>query len=166
MHRHHWILPLVAFVATSFVSREAWAQASTTTAAASACNYQACAIRIERGWFSERLVRGEAGEEVGSVGLFGAGVEVLLSGSDSAAAHARAYNWNTRRSAVFGGAGILLVAIASANTNHFSNDRVTTVDVVTLAAGVTALFVGAPYAIRARRELSRAIWWYNGALPR
>ncbi len=137
-----------------------------TTAASLGCTYATCALRIERSLFAERLVGGAAAERVSTLGMFGGGVEVLLSGADSASVHAQSYVWNVKRSAVIGGAGGIALAIAFSHTSDFQSGHVTTGDVVTSIAGAVAAAISVPFALRARRELASSIFWYNGALPR
>jgi len=148
------------------MSVPASAQAPRTVAATVGCTYATCALRIERSLFAERLVRGETGERVGTLGLFGGGVDVLLGGSDSATVHAQAYVWNEKRSALLGGAGSVTLGVVFASTHGYSGGHVTNADAVAAVAGLVALVSSVPFELRARRELARAIWWYNGSLPR
>ena len=145
---------------------QASAQSPTTAAATSGCTYATCALRVERGLFTERLVHGAAGEELSTIGAFGSGVDVLLSGPDSAVVHAQSYAWNAKRSGIIGIAGGVALGVVMSRTRYFQSDRITTGDVVTTIAGAIAAAVSVPFELRARRELARAIWWYNGALPR
>ncbi len=157
---------LVAFLLACADAVEASAQSPTTAAASLGCTYATCALRVEQSVFAERLVRGASAERVSTLGVFGTGVDVLLSSADSAAVHAQSYVWNVKRSALIGGTGVIALAVAYANTNAFQSGHVTDVDVVTAIAGAVAAAVSVPFALRARRELASAIWWYNGALPR
>jgi hypothetical protein len=156
---------VTGFVIASSMSVKASAQAPMTVAAAAGCTYATCAIRIERSLFSERLVRGATGERVSTLGPFGGGVDMLTNGADSAATHAQAYVWNVKRSALLGGAGAIALGVA-ASTRGFQSGRVSNGDVVAVVAGAVVLAISVPFELRARRELARAIWWYNGALPR
>ena len=164
MRRLHRRISEMAFVLASSMSVEASAQAPMTVAAPVGCTYATCAIRIERSLFGERLVRGAVGERVSTLGLFGGGVDLLLD-ADSAKLHAQSYVWNVKRSALLGGAGAVALGVAS-STRAFQSGRVTNGEVVAVVAGAVALAISVPFQLRARRELARAIWWYNGALPR
>ena len=154
---------LVAILLASASAARSSAQSPTTAAAAAGCTYATCALRVERSLFAERLVRGATAKPVSTLGVFGGGVEVLMSGSDSAAVHAQSYVWNAKRSAIFGGAGAIALATV---LPHTQSGGLTNADVVTAIVGAVAAGVSVPYALRARSELSRAVWWYNGALPR
>jgi hypothetical protein len=162
----HRRIPLVAFAIASSMSVAASAQGPMTGAAAVGCTYATCAIRIERGVFAERLVRGATGERVSTLGGFGDGVDVLLGGSDSAVVHVQAYKWNAKRSALLGVAGSVALGVVLASTHGFYDSHATNADAVAGIAGLVALVSSVPFEVRARRELARAIWWYNGSLPR
>ena len=162
---HHRAL-LIAIMLACSVPVEASAQSPTASAASAGCTYATCALRVERSLFAERLVRGATEERVSTLGVFGSGVEVLTSGSDSAAVHAQSYVWNVKRSALIGGAGAVALGIVFSHTNGFQGGQFSNGYVITTIAGAIATVVSVPFALRAPRELSRAIWWYNSALPR
>lgn len=132
----------------------------------SGCTYATCALRVETGFFSIRLVRGATGEPIGdALGVFGSGVDPLLTGPDSAAAFGRAYVHDTRRAAALGLLAVAAYVVVVARTDNFRHDfdgTSGTAAVVTLGFTVATL----PFATRARQDLSRAVWWYNAALPR
>src|SRR6478672_10104747 len=89
-------LPVPAILLGSLVTTGVAAQAPTASSAATGCTYATCAVRVEQGFFTQRLVRGMTGEELGTLDFFGGGVETLLAGSDSAAVHAQSYVWHTK----------------------------------------------------------------------
>jgi hypothetical protein len=161
MFRPHLIRAFVfaALVAPVSVS----AQAGPVRAPAG-CTYETCALRIEQGFFSAPvLLRGRAGEQVGSLGPFGGGVDTLLAGPDSAAAYARRYVTNTRRATTLGLIGTAAFIVALARTDNFRNG-----DDVATAFAITALgfsLASIPFELRARRSLSRSVWFYNSVLP-
>ena len=165
MHSVGRRVPLVALFIASSLSIDASAQSPMALAATVGCTYATCAIRVERSLFGEHLVRGAIGERVSTLDMFGGGVDLLLVGEDSAGVHARAYVWNVKRSALLGGAGAVAVGVAAA-THGFHDGHVTNGEVVGVLAGAVALAISVPFELRARRELARAIWWYNAALPR
>ena len=55
------------------------------------CSYDSCALRVEDGWFSRRLVRGPEGTVVARLGIGGPSLAGIVQLSDSAVAHARRY---------------------------------------------------------------------------
>lgn len=128
------------------------------------CTYETCALRIEQGFFSApALLRGRAGEQVGSLGPFGGGVDTLLAGPDSAAMYARRYVTNTRRATTLGLIGSVAFIVAVARTDNFRNgDDVATAFAIT---SVGFAIASIPFTLRARRSLSRAVWYYNSVLP-
>jgi hypothetical protein len=166
MRRVYRRIPLVALIIAPTLSGAASAQATRTVAAAVGCTYATCALRVERSLFGQRLVRGAMGERVSTIGAFGGGVDLLLGGADSAVVHAQAYVWNAKRSALLGGAGAITLGVVALRTRGSQSRHVTNGDVVAVAAGAAVLAISVPFELRARRELARAIWWYNGALPR
>ena len=155
----------VAFVLASVITVDAAAQSPTAAGATAGCTYATCALRVEPGWFSESLVRGATGEEVSTLGVFGGGIDVLKTASDSAAVHAHSYTRNVQRSIP------LLAVTAVAFGVSASRDKTTSGGVSNSAlafgvVGFVSAVASATFTGRARRELARAIWWYNGALPR
>jgi hypothetical protein len=126
----------------------------------SACSYSQCALRIDYGFFSTRLVRGSSGQSVARLGWFGGGVGVLLAASDSAAYYARQYRSRRTTSDALGvlSAGLALVALTQ--TDDFMDGT------PLLVAGITLELVALPFWLSSRRNLDRAVWWYNRDLPR
>jgi hypothetical protein len=129
------------------------------------CTYETCALRVEpRFWGPARLLRGREGVEVGKLGGFGGGVDTLLAGPDSAAAHAREYVTAARRSNTLGLlGGVAYVALL------FHSDSFDDVDNTDIALGITALgfsIASIPFELHAKRSLARAVWFYNAALAR
>lgn len=127
------------------------------------CTYRTCALRLETNLWSEVIVRGEPGERVSRLGPFGSGVDVLLAGPDSAAMHAREYASSSRRAGIIGGIGAVALAVGASRRASRPSEA-TTGDAVAIVAGVVAVAVAAPQALRARRELARAVWWFNAEL--
>jgi hypothetical protein len=50
-------------------------------------------------------------------------------------------------------------------TDNFRDD-IDNTSVATGLAGVGFAIASIPFVLRAQRDLSRAVWWYNAALPR
>jgi hypothetical protein len=149
---------LVAFVAPGTASAQGPARAP------SGCTYETCALRIEQSYFSApKLLRGRAGEQVGSLGMFGGDVDTLLAGPDSAAAYARRYVTNTRRASTLGLIGTAAAIAALVSSDGYRDHDNTTVVLALTGAGFAIASV--PFTVRATRSLSRAIWYYNSVLP-
>ena len=129
------------------------------------CTYESCAVRIEPGGFfsGPKLLRGRAGERIGSLGMFGGGVDSLLAGPDSAAAYARRYVSNIRPASTLGLLGTLAFIVASVRSDGYRDTDGTTTAIALTGAGLA--IVAAPFAMRASRSLSRAVWYYNSVLP-
>jgi hypothetical protein len=129
-----------------------------------ACTYETCALRVEPGGFlsGPKLLRGRVGEQVGRLGMFGGGVDTLLAGPDSAAAHARRYVSNTRTASAFGLLGGIAYVVASIRSNGFRDTDDTDVAIALTGAGLA--IVSIPFTIRAARDLSRSVWFYNSAI--
>jgi hypothetical protein len=128
------------------------------------CTYETCALRVEPGGFlsGPKLLRGRTGERIGSLGMFGGGVDTLLAGPDSAAAYARRYVSNMRTSSTFALLGGIAYVVASVRSNGFRDTDDTDVAIGLTAAGLS--IVSIPFTMRAARDLSRSIWFYNSAI--
>jgi hypothetical protein len=134
----------------------AQAAPDTTTA----CSYSRCALRVDHGLLSTRLVRGAAGESVGRLGWFGSGAGVLLAGSDSAAHHARQYRSKraTADALTFVSIAVALVGVSQGDDFVDSGPF--------LLTSLTLDLIALPFWFGARRSLDRSVWWYNRDLPR
>jgi hypothetical protein len=128
------------------------------------CTYETCALRVEPRFFaSARILRGHAAEPVGSLGAFGGGVDSLLAGPDSAAFYARRYVSDSRTSTTLGLIGTVAVVIAVVSAGDIYGDD----DTAATAAGIAGIgftIASVPFALRAARNLSRSVWFYNAAL--
>jgi hypothetical protein len=128
------------------------------------CTYETCALRVEPSFFgAAKLLRGHAGEQVGSIGPFGGGLDTLLAGPDSAAVYGRRYATNIRWASTLGLIGTAVAVAAIVHSDNFTNS-----DGTTTALGLTSVgfaIASIPFTLRASRSLSRAIWFYNAALP-
>jgi hypothetical protein len=161
MSRPHILAAIL--LAALVAPHSASAQTGGAPRAPSACTYETCALRIEPAFFwSPKLVRGRTGEEVGRLGGFGGGVDTLLAGPDSAAAYARVYVTNVRRSAALGLIGGIAYVVASVTSNGFRDTDDTSVAIALTGAGFAIASI--PFTIRAQRSLSRAVWFYNASL--
>lgn len=161
MLRRHILRVLVP--AALFAPATLPAQASAVRAP-SACTYETCALRVEPAFFSApRLLRGRSGEHIGSLGMFGGGVDTLLAGPDSAAAYARRYVTDIQRSSTLGLVGTAAFVAALIRRNSSGSDDATTVALALTATGFG--IASLPFSVRAWRSLSRAVWFYNSVLP-
>lgn len=156
------IAVLLALVAAPLVAR---AQVSAARAPA-ACTYETCALRVEPRFFSAPLLlRGREGVEVGRLGGFGGGVDTLLAGPDSAAAHARRYVGQIRTANTLSLLSAVAFVVVASRTNWFRDDA----SDGDLAIGITGSVLGLasiPFHLHAEQNLSRAVWFYNAALAR
>jgi hypothetical protein len=150
---------LVALVAPASASAQAGA-----VRAPMACTYETCALRVEASYFSApKLLRGRAGEQVGSLGMFGGGVDTLLAGPDSASAYARRYVTNIRTATTLGLIGTVAAVAAIIHADGFDDPDDTAVALAITGAGFAIASI--PFTVRATRSLSRSVWYYNSVLP-
>ena len=132
-----------------------------------ACTYSTCALRVESRLFGSSLVRGAAGESVGPrLSVFGGGADLLLAGPDSSAAHARAYVRDSRRAATLGLLGTVAAVVLIVRHEGRTTDDIDATSTGLAIASVGLSLAAIPFMVRAQRDLSRAVWWYNAALPR
>ena len=142
------------------------AQAPLAAGVPVGCTYATCALRLEPAFFGTRLVRGASGEALPRLDGFGGGIEPLLTGPDSAVAYGRRYVRASQRSAVLGLVGAIGYVVVLVQTDNFRKRPISDAEVGTLVASGAFVLASVPFAVQAQRNLSRAIWWYNGALPR
>ena len=164
--RRRGIVLMTGVLAALLGGQRSSGQAPSAPGTPVGCTYATCALRVEPTFFGMQLVRGTHGERVGRLSGFGGGVESLLSGPDSAAANGQQYVRATRRSAALGLIGALAYAVVLVRTDNLQSDQVGDAEVITAVAGAGLLVASLPFAVRAQRHLSRAVWWYNSALPR
>jgi hypothetical protein len=134
--------------------------ARAQAAADTTCTYSRCALRVDHGFFSTRLVRGASGESVSRLGWFGSGIDLLLAGSDSTAHHARLYRSRRSTADALGLIGAALAIGGFVQGDDFANSG------PLLLAAITLDLAALPFWIGSRRSLDRAVWWYNRDLPR
>jgi hypothetical protein len=128
------------------------------------CNYLTCGLRLESGFFGAHIVRGTNGERVGkSLGGFGRGVDILRAGPDSASFHARKYSSSISTATTLQLLSVL--AYLGAMTQAESSYEDSTAPLL-LVTGLGFSLASIPFTLRAQRDLSRSVWWYNSALPR
>ena len=139
------------------------------TAPGTPCDYDSCVLRVEETWFSRRLVSGPDGRVVARLGWGGPSLERIVALSDSAAAHARAYQRAQTTGSILtlvGAAASIASFVAYAQddaSDDASDDRRRQVVAINVGAALVGV-VGQTFQIRARRELSRSLWWYNRAV--
>jgi hypothetical protein len=156
---------LIAVAALVAAPLDARAQVSAARSPAG-CTYETCALRVEPHFFSAPLLlRGREGAEVGRLGGFGGGVDTLLAGPDSAAAHARRYVKEIRTANTLSLLSAAAFVVVATRTNWFRDDA-SDGDVAVGIAGTVLGLVAIPFHLHAEQNLSRAVWFYNAALAR
>ena len=164
----------------------AGAAGAQTPAAAGAtpagCTYDACALRRERVFFTERIVAGTRGTVATRPSLFGAfPIDSLVRGVPEAEANARVYRRERGLGQLLTLAGTVLTAVAVVDAVRRSDGDCTVVavgpaaacsdgwqgrDTAFLLGGVAFSVTGGWRLQIADRSLNRAMWWYNRTLPR
>jgi hypothetical protein len=157
---------MMAVVALSAAALRAESQVPTVGSMPVACTYETCALRIENGFFSINLVKGQSGEKVSRLGGFGSGVDVLLAGPDSAARYARSYVTASRWSNGLTLIGGIAFGLAIASIDDWNDSSIGSTEAVVAVAGAGILVVSIPFSLKAQRSLARAVWWYNEELAR
>ncbi|GLC28445.1 hypothetical protein [Roseisolibacter agri] len=129
------------------------------------CTYDACALRREGVFFSQRILAGVDGRVVARQGFAGFRLDSALATSPRAMAEARIHRREAGVAGVLLLAGSVLGAVALIDASRdgveLSNTRATM-----LVAGAGMSLVGGWRAQIADRALNRALWWYNRDLPR
>lgn len=137
--------------------RSATAATPSSTASDTTCTYSSCALRVEPGLRGPRLVRGRASAvavELG--GLTPPSVDELFASSDSAATYAARYTHAERVNRLLTYGGIIAGAVGLSQADRSNGYTF---------GGLGALLASIPFQHSAERSLSRAVWWYNAALP-
>ena len=166
----HADMRLLSFVLAALLLSNAPAagQDPSLPNAASACTYDACALRLEQ----RRLLRGVQSQPVFTLRLWGAPrLRPHVASSDSALAYAAEFDRHYTAGTRFGLLGLLGAAVAGAlYTNSEGaadlSDREVIVQLGVVAVSLGLTLYGGRRVNRAMRDLSRAIWWYNRELPR
>lgn len=151
-------------------------------AGAAPCTYDACALRRERVFFTERIVAGTRGTVATRPSFFGAfPIDSLVRGVPEAEANARVYRRERGLGQLLSVAGTVLTAVAVVDAVRRSDGDCTVVavgpaaacsrgwkgrDTAFLIGGVAFTVTGGWRLQIADRALNRAMWWYNRALPR
>ena len=154
-----------ALLAATMLPGRAAAQDTTRilTAGGLPCSYDSCALRVEDGWFSRKLVRGPDGVVVAKLGLGGPSLVSVVQLSDSAVAHARRYQSAQRIGATLTTVGSIATVAAVIALNQQDRDVRDEALAVNIG-GLAVWVVGNTFLYKARRELSRSLWWYNRAV--
>jgi hypothetical protein len=154
----------IALAALALAPLAADAQAAARSP--SGCTYETCALRVEPRFFSAPLLlRGREGVVVGKLGGFGGGVDSLLAGPDSAAAHARRYVREVRTANTLSLLSAVAFVVVATRTDWF-RDNASDGDVAIGVTGTVLALASIPFHLRAEQNLSRAVWFYNAALAR
>lgn len=153
-----------AFVAVLLASASA-AQPTAqpdTTALPDGCSYDACALRVEPGWFSRDIVQGVDGVGVGRFGVIDSDLEEAVAGSDYAADQARAYDRSHRLALLSGIAGSALILLSATVAVGDGDEAVSS---AASLGGIALGFASVRFQMSAEQALSRAVWEYNRTLP-
>src|SRR5450830_1235365 len=128
------------------------------------CTYMTCALRVEPVFLGMALVRGAAADSAVRLSGFGHGVEMLLTGPDSAAAYGRRYITANKRSSTLSLIAVTAIVLVAARTDNFRS-AANGIDGTLGIVGASAAIVSMPFTIQSQRDLAKAVWWYNAALP-
>ncbi len=126
------------------------------------CSYDRCALRVEDGWFARRVIRGTTGETAARLGWGGPSLASIVGRSDSALVHAEQYRRSQRTGtalSLLGSAATIVTYVALWDKTDADSDRNGLIAVN--VGGVVTTYIGTTFLKKARRELDRAIWWYN-----
>jgi hypothetical protein len=143
------------FAGCSWVALATLLVAGRLPAQESASSYDARALRIERGLWSDRLVQGTRAEKIKGLGMFPDRIELFTESGDSARRYYDSFRVRKNRSSwLFIGAFGLLGASFIAGLEE-------TPGVVFLIGSLGVAVSSGVASQRAANDLSRAVWWYN-----
>lgn len=128
------------------------------------CTYMTCALRVEPVFLGTALVRGVASDSAVRLNGFGHGIDILLTGPDSAASYGRRYVTANKRSSMLSTVAVAALLVVASRTHNFQSSA-TNLDGTIAFVGGTAAVASIPFTIQSQRALARAVWWYNAALP-
>lgn len=133
----------------------------------SPCPYVTCAVRLTVGFTGERLVRGEASDEVLKINFTGSNAADFLGRVASAAGPVKDFQARRTRAAVLGiiggaAAAWFLVRAYESDDSTFETYPTST-DYAVMFGGVAVSLWGAVEATRSRNALSQAVWEFNRA---
>jgi hypothetical protein len=131
------------------------------------CTYDRCALRFEDPW----MVAGQAGMRVGRVGfLVSSHLAEWVRGSDSALAFAQRFEQRQSTGNILNVLGGLMVVggyLWGMSESQWNGGGGNEAGPLILILGGAGIGIAGSLQIRAaRRDLARAIWWYNRDLPR
>jgi hypothetical protein len=161
---------LIWFAAIVAITPSALSAQDAAPAIAAPCSYDTCALRVEQG----RILRGIASVRVGRLGAFSATrLSPLVIASDSAQRYAAAFDQHygpgMRWAAVGGiGLGVVTVVVLDPSERQRHSDGQWRGRDWGLLAGLLVSIGASEYGRRrverARRALSRSVWWHNREL--
>jgi hypothetical protein len=126
------------------------------------CSYDACALRIKRGFWGRRLVQGREEQKVAGFALLAPSLDTVMQRSDSAARYYSLFRVRHNRGFWFALSGVALYGGA---TLVYGIDRDLEGPTIAMSiAGTAAFIVGLVNTVRAEEPLSRSVWWYNRSL--
>ena len=128
------------------------------------CPYESCAVRLQTGFWSEHLVRGDSAVKVVKMSFTGRSVADYLARVEAASVPARQFQTRRTRAAVLGIiSGIALgyaYGAVSSSDDIFDEDPGADVYIALGVAIPTAIWGGVE-AMRSRDAIARAIWEFN-----
>lgn len=131
---------------------------------ADGCTYDRCALRVHRGFWGPRLVRGLEGDKVAGLGLLAPRLTLFAERSDSAARYYELFRKSNNQGAALMLAGALVFVGVTVSAGPRWDQPVTTAQGVGLAVGLGLLVAGGIRILPAHNRLSKAVWWYNRTL--
>lgn len=138
--------------------------AKPSTAQVEGCSYDTCALRLHRGFWGPRIVRGMTGEKVAGYSLFAPRLSLFAERSDSAARYYELFRKSNNQGNGLALAGtIVFMAFAFSNGLDW-NQPVTTAQGVGMTVGAGLVLAGAIRLHPSYNRLWKAIWWYNRTL--
>lgn len=126
------------------------------------CTYADCAIRIEPGFWSTRIVSGPVGEEavLGRTGVFGSDLEAIVAENPVAAEHARRRTTRRVQGFALAASGFALYLVGTGLQIDGREGEALAAQV-----GALGLFLGsALLTLDSERAEARAVWEYNRSL--
>lgn len=161
---------IASLLAATLIASPLVAQAPTAAAAqagARACTYASCSLRLENGGFSGPRIRTGLDGAATKVGFTGNGIATAVSAVPAALAEANMGHASSVRGRTIGlvttSAGFLWMLIAAQSKND--NTRMTSI-YGGLSVGLIGGIFSAAQMAKADQHFSRAVWLYNGTLPK
>jgi len=128
------------------------------------CTYDRCALRIHRGFWGPRLVRGMDEDKVAGLGMFAPRLALFAQRSDSAARYYELFRKSHNQGSALALAGAIVFTAFTLSHGPDWNQQVTTAQGVGMSVGAGLMLAGAIRLAPSHNRLSKAVWWYNRTL--